>query len=140
MNVFVYQAALYCEPCGTSIRERLDGEGKRPADLDNESSFDSDDYPKGPYADGGGEADSPNHCDACNAFLENALTTDGESYLADQISEAMIEILQGRRSPIELDSVLGQWLNHYTVSCVVRTGFDQEALISANEIVRDPCL
>jgi hypothetical protein len=140
MKAFVYQAALYCVPCGESIRARLDGDGKRPADLDNESSFDSDNYPKGPYADGGGEADSPQHCDACNAFLENPLTADGAEYLAEQISEAMVEIFQGRRSPIELDSAIGQWLNHYDVSCVVRTGFDQEAEISANEIVRDPCL
>lgn len=133
MDVFMFKAALYCAPCGEKIRVDLDAAGKRPADVDSESSFDSDDYPKGPFADG--EADSPQHCDACNAFLENSLTSEGEAYLAEQISEAIVAILQGRREPIKIDSAIGQWINHYTVSCVVRTGYDSEAMITANEMV-----
>jgi hypothetical protein len=43
----------------------------------SESDYDSDDLPKGPYADGGGEADTPQHCDDCRRFLENPLTGDG---------------------------------------------------------------
>ena len=43
----------------------------------DENDYDSDDLPKGPYSNGGGEADTPQHCDGCGAFLENPLTGDG---------------------------------------------------------------
>ena len=78
MQVYIYRAALYCEECGDAIGERLIGEGKAPANPADESSFDSDHFPKGPYPDGGGEADCAAHCDKCGVFLENALTADGE--------------------------------------------------------------
>jgi hypothetical protein len=82
-DVYVYQAALYCEPCGEAIRERLTKEGSAPEDPSDEGSFDSGDFPKGPFADSGGEADSPQHCDACGEFLENPLTQEGLDYVAE---------------------------------------------------------
>lgn len=83
-NVYIFQAALYCEDCGKAICARTP---KPPhLDPDDESSWDSDDYPKGPYSDGGGEADTPQHCDACHEFLENPLTPDGYAWLAEQDS------------------------------------------------------
>lgn len=100
MDVFIYQAALYCTDCGESIRERLDAAGETPDDPSDESSYDSDDYPKGPFPDGGGEADSPQHCGAgedclnaltlagtkVGAFLENQLTSEGVDYAREMIS------------------------------------------------------
>lgn len=86
MNAYLYAAALYCGPCGETIRADLDRAGKRPPNRDNESSYDSDQYPKGPYSDGGGESDSPCHCDACGAFLENPLTDDGVEYVREQVA------------------------------------------------------
>lgn len=79
MNVYMFQAALYCEACGADICKRV----TKPFDFDpnNESTWDSDDYPKGPYPNGGGEADYPQHCDACGTFLENPLTDDGDTYV-----------------------------------------------------------
>ncbi|MFN0317543.1 MAG: hypothetical protein ACKVQA_21165 [Burkholderiales bacterium] len=44
---------------------------------------DSSEYPKGPYDEGGGEADSPQHCGGCREFLENPLTPDGMEYVRD---------------------------------------------------------
>lgn len=41
--------------------------------------------PQGPYSDGGGEADSPQHCDTCRMFLENPLTIECEHYVKDAI-------------------------------------------------------
>lgn len=87
MDAFIYQAALYCEDCGQSIRDSLDGTDKAPENPDDESSYDSDDYPKGPYPDGGGESDTPSHCDACNAHLENPLTSDGYAYVIEAVAE-----------------------------------------------------
>ena len=54
-----------------------------------ESDHDSDDMPKGPYADGGGEADSPQHCDACGEFLENPLTGDGLIHIEDALRRCL---------------------------------------------------
>ena len=58
MEAYIYQADIYCSACGGVLRTKLDAKGKRPADPDDETTFDSDDYPKGPIADGGGESES----------------------------------------------------------------------------------
>lgn len=106
MNVYQYQAALYCEHCGEEIRQRLTAEGKAPANPDDECTYDSDDFPKGPYPDGGGEADCPQHCDSCHAFLENELTTQGQEY----VTEAFLEYLTCFRGD---ESTIAQWREFY---------------------------
>jgi len=62
MDAYVYQAALWCPDCVAKVRDAL---------VCHAASEDSDRYPQGPYADGGGEADSPQHCDACGVALDN---------------------------------------------------------------------
>jgi len=88
MNTYIYQADLYCENCTKAIKAEINA-GKRgcclPPHPEDESSFDSDTYPKGPYPDGGGEADSNQHCGTCGVFLENPLTRDGEQYLREMV-------------------------------------------------------
>ena len=59
-------------------------------DPEDETTFDSDQYPKGPYCNGGGESDCPNHCDGCKVFLENPLTQDGENYVREQADKGHI--------------------------------------------------
>lgn len=84
MNAYVYQAALHCADCAAKlIAELAPPPNMQPR---NESTWDSDDYPKGPYADGGGEADCPQHCDTCGAFLENPLTAEGENYVRELLA------------------------------------------------------
>lgn len=56
---------------------------KLAVDSSDESSYDSDEFPKGPYLDGGGESDTPQHCGACHEFLENPLTDDGLEYVRE---------------------------------------------------------
>jgi hypothetical protein len=102
MDAYIYSADIYCEDCGAAIRAQLTREGKAPADPDNEYSYDSDEYPKGPFMDGGGEADCPQHCGAgakclnalellngsrIGAFLDNPLTSEGESYVREAVRE-----------------------------------------------------
>lgn len=77
-NAYIYQADIYCEPCGKDICDDLIASGNLP----NE---DSDHYPQGPYPNGGGEADCPQHCATCHTFLENPLTSEGLEYLKEQI-------------------------------------------------------
>ena len=79
MLAYVFQAALLCEECARKrINVLLAGSSRELAD-----TGDSDAFPQGPYADGGGEADAPNHCDHCRVFLENPLTSDGEEYVRE---------------------------------------------------------
>ena len=102
MLVYIYAADIYCEQCGEAIRERIIREGFAPADPDDERSYDSDEFPKGPYPDGGGAADCPQQCGAgpegvhanefddghkVGAWLENELTTDGVEYVCEAIRE-----------------------------------------------------
>jgi len=53
---YIYQADLYCDDCGRVIADRLAVTGY--PDTEN-----SDDFPQF-HAEGGGEADSPQHCAA----------------------------------------------------------------------------
>ena len=76
MKAYVFQAALLCEDCAETTMQSLEKAGK-PSD----GWGDSENWPQGPYEDGGGEADTPQHCDHCRIFLENPLTTDGEEYV-----------------------------------------------------------
>lgn len=106
MEVYVYQAELFCRECGEHLLTSIvppEGVDKNNRD---ESLYDSSDYPKGPYADGGGEADSPQHCGDCGEFLGNPLTPDGVAYVrrALTIYESTGE---GR------DIVLNIWREHY---------------------------
>ena len=83
MNVYTYQAALLCEACGEAKRAELTAKGEALTDQDDESSYDSDDFPKGPQEEG--ESDSPSYCDHCNEFLESPLTSEGERYVREAI-------------------------------------------------------
>ena len=97
---YIYQADLWCESCGESIRDDIIAAGHAPEDPDDETSYDSNEYPKGPCDDGGGEADSPQHCAAhrkcINALqlhgmlfgcaLENPLTADGVAYVREAVA------------------------------------------------------
>ena len=85
-QVYVYQAALLCEGCGEAERESLDAGGDGPEDPDDESTYDSDDYPKGPTEEG--ESDTPSHCDHCHVFLESDLTSEGVEYVRDAVQRA----------------------------------------------------
>src|ERR1043166_2255031 len=91
MQAYIYRAALYCENCAARIKGDLRRAGVTAPNTSDESSYDSDDYPKGPYADGGGEADAPQHCDSCDEFLENPLTSDGARYVAECVREAKLD-------------------------------------------------
>ena len=121
MRTYIYQAALYCETCGKKICDSLRDEKKAPEDELDESSYDSDDFPKGPYADGGGEADTPQHCDACHAFLMNDLTSEGMKY----VEEAVFNFLDVGRGDID---VLRQWIKHYEISISIKVGEKEEGL------------
>ncbi|RWX70439.1 hypothetical protein EN780_03325 [Mesorhizobium sp. M4B.F.Ca.ET.089.01.1.1] len=104
MKAYVYQAALYCPTCAERIRERLCIEAGASAQL-METGCDSYAYPQGPYGQGGGEADCPQHCDACSRFLENPLTSDGYAYAREKLAEGRgnAAVLEAWRAFYELE-------------------------------------
>ena len=119
MNVYIYQAELFCEECGLDIKALLNEQGKYPQNPDDETTFDSDFYPKGPYDDGGGESDCVEHCgsgDGCinaiewddgsksGCMLENPLTRDGVEHLKEAIRE---------RNEGEPNEVVDLWESFY---------------------------
>jgi len=104
MDVFIYQGALLCEECGISQQEEI--QERVGPDWKNQLRVSPDVYPQGPYCDGGGEADSPQHCDHCGVFLENPLTTDGRRY----VEEALLE-----RDPTERCLAVTVWAPFYGV-------------------------
>ncbi len=77
MHAFIFRADIYCTGCATSIRHQI--EGNHPEDVRHP---DSDRWPQYAGDNGGGEADSPQHCRACGTFLENPLTDIGEKAVA----------------------------------------------------------
>jgi hypothetical protein len=113
MDVFVFQAALLCEDCGARTREEMIDEGDAPDDPDDEGTYDSDDFPKGPYGDGGGEADTPQHCDICGLFLENPLTGDGRTYVEETVER---DSTAGRKESV----AMLEWAPYYGVKLEAR--------------------
>jgi hypothetical protein len=135
VRAFAYAADLWCEDCGRAIRARLDAAGRRPGGPGSrlrEQDFDSDEYPKGPYGEGGGEADSPAHCAAgeecvgavdlgcpgedahgrsttilVGAPLGNPLTAEGEAYVLAAHREALAGGDRRQRAVTE------HWLREY---------------------------
>jgi hypothetical protein len=87
MNTYIYQAALWCESCTNQI--------KTWGHLTETS--DSDKYPHGPYGDGGGESDTPQHCDGCEVFLQNPLTSDGYDYIVEAIGDSTVALTDTQR-------------------------------------------
>jgi hypothetical protein len=98
MNAYIFQADIYCSDCARNIREMLP--------LDARASDDSDSYPQGPYANGGGESDVPEHCAECGTFLENPLTSEGYDYLRNEC----------RSGPIDgYNDTVKEWLAYYDI-------------------------
>ena len=93
MDAYIYQADLYCEDCA--------GDTMQPHDA-LDAGLDSDNLAICPYADGGGESDSPAHCGSCGVFLENPLTGDGAEYVKDAV-------LDGSGNT----EVLAEWREYY---------------------------
>ncbi len=79
MDAWIYNADIFCDECTSEIRTEC-GEQGQP------DTGDSCDYPQGPFSDGGGDADYPQHCGNCGLFLENPLTSDGYEYIAEAVA------------------------------------------------------
>lgn len=103
MDVYLYAADFLCDKCGEALIRRFNPRrGKRRALLSHEISGDHNEFPQGPYSDGGGESDTPQHCMAgqhckqalklpggikVGCWLENPLTRHGVDYVRAAVEE-----------------------------------------------------
>lgn len=94
MKIYMFEADLYCAPCGEAIAATL----PEPDEWEREHP-DSDSYPVA-YDSSEGESDTPDHCGECQLFLERNLTEDGIEYVRDAIRDLALgygrdEIVKG---------------------------------------------
>lgn len=104
---YIYQADILCHDCASGVMANLAGV-KQHDGQPMAVSEDSDDYPQGPYPDGGGEADCPQHCGECGEFLDNPLTTEGYEYVREALSDYVW------RGDGDRD-VLAAWFERYSI-------------------------
>ena len=125
MKVWMYKAALWCDECMRLTKWMIE----KPAgyNLHDEHTWDSDDYPKGPYESDGIHADSPDHCYNCGRFLESRLTTEGNNYVLEAVTSGHgdASVLATWRDYYDYlftanDNELGQWDELFSVSDEVR--------------------
>ena len=104
MDAYVYQSALLCADCGKAIRANTPALDVLSNQELQRLDFDSKDLPMGPYSNGGGEADRPQHCDHCGRFLQNPLTDEGLNYVREAVQAVQDwqEHSQGSASVIRL--------------------------------------
>jgi len=103
-NAWFYQSALYCDKCALKLIT------DECLDACQEDAKDSDNFPQGPYANGGGESDCPQYCDDCGTFLENPLTEYGAEYVLSAVREFLP--FKGQGSP----GTIREWVEFYDVS------------------------
>lgn len=63
--VYVYNAAFLCKDCGRDTRNKLRAAGLAPDNEEDETAYDSGDFPKGPYRAESGETRGRT-CDCMN--------------------------------------------------------------------------
>ncbi len=85
MDGYIFEAAFWCGECTQEIKLDLQTPTFDGFDPDNELSYDSDEWPKGPFDMSLEESDTPEHCDRCGLFLENPLTSYGGDYVREAI-------------------------------------------------------
>jgi len=91
----MYRGSFYCPDCARDIKREVRAEWKEKHGTPFEDNGDSEGYPQGPLEEGGGESDSPNHCDGCGVFLENPLTRHGVEWMKEQARGATEDLKEG---------------------------------------------
>ena len=108
---FIYQADVWCNPCGRAIQNDLKNAGVAPTDTTDDSSFDSDEYPK--FVPNDEEADCPQHC-AAGAHCINAITLPGGSKVGslfgDLTNDGVKYVKEALTEPTEVTNL---WQEYY---------------------------
>lgn len=98
----IFNGELFCDSCAEEIASRVE--------------TDNDDYDERPqFVGDSGEADCPQHCGGCGAFLGNPLTEEGETYVLSRVNDALEEG--------ELPYPLDEWADYYSYLDFASFGF-----------------
>ena len=73
---YIYAADIFCDACGSEIRKRIFDEGNAPESFGDETSYDSDEFPKRCGDDE--EADCPTNCGNADRCLEAEILPSGD--------------------------------------------------------------
>ncbi len=92
---------------------------------------------EGPYPDGGGEADCPQHCAACGIPLENPLTSDGVTYVLDAIRESTADTAENRNTIRQAIPDQPNWYDGSPRCAVVRDWANQILYYGLDDQDRD---
>lgn len=102
---YIYMADCYCDGCMEKWKE--EHAAHKPEDADDETTYDSDEWPKGPFSQE--ESDTPQHCgngeDCVNAItlkdgtkigamLDSELTHAGVEYVKEEHAEGPTEVTE----------------------------------------------
>lgn len=101
VDTYIYKGALWCLDCIDEIKRNLDADGHAPKTPDDQFSYQSTDYPKGPYNEI--QSHMPQHCSSCGEFLENPLTESGVLFVQKMI--AAIKARGDAPSDAEMDII-----------------------------------
>ena len=114
-TLYIYNAALYCQPCGKALVEQFNG--LLAADTRNVLGWsnhpdlyeDSNTWPI-EYSRGEGETDTPDHCSVmdCQRFLGRRLTDDGVAY----VRQSAVDDLDQHGA---IGDVVQGWIDHYGI-------------------------
>lgn len=111
---YIYQADVYCDECGKAICDDIEANHSDlvPADTWDQSSYDSDDYPKSADLENE-ESDCPEHCAQCHICFENPLTSAGYKYVQERLNAlpALTSLLKLREAG---HGVLADWASWYS--------------------------
>jgi len=91
MLTYIYDGRIFCEKCGRAIREKLKTESKAPIFPDNPWSYDSKDYPKGPYCSNERTRGPLFSCARCNAPLGPLAIHQPENRIIDPWTDSLPE-------------------------------------------------
>lgn len=96
----IFEADTWCDSCAEDIRKRIQKEGNAPENRDDETTFDSGEYPK--RMEENESADTPQHCgsgadcleaetlpsgDKIGKLLSDELTCEGIEYVKEYIEQ-----------------------------------------------------
>ena len=115
MKIYIFNADLYCAPCGEAIAATL----PEPTEWEREYP-DSNSYPIA-HDSSEGQSDTPDHCGNCELFLERSLTDDGMEYVRDAVTELKFGMfLSSIFGPEEgtkgRNEIVEQWAEFYDIS------------------------
>ena len=113
-TLYIYNAALYCQPCGKALVEQFNGALDKDVHgtLQPLTPWDYEDSNTWPqeYSRHDGETDTPDHCSTmdCQRFLGRRLTDDGVEY----VRQSAVDDLDQHGA---VGDVVQGWLDHYGI-------------------------